>query len=135
MSKATAANVVTPKGERKVGSGRKPGVPNKVTHDLRLTIVSAMHEAHPEGAKGYLRQMAQQEPVAFMGLVGKCLPKEIIGSVDNNINIQKMEVHRLDISEVPDDQLDVLELALRHTYLIHNQKLIDARAAEEESVD
>lgn len=124
-------NVIVPKGEkRKLGRGRQFGVPNKVTHDLRVSILTALQEADPDGAIGYLKKMSQQEPVAFMGLVGKCLPKEVKVQSNNSITMQKMEVHRLDISGVPEDQLDTLELALRNTYLIHNQKLIDARAKE-----
>lgn len=111
------------KGSKKPTSGRQPGVPNKVTHDLRMTILSALHGADPKGAVGYLKKMAQQEPVAFLGLIGKLLPKEV--KVDSNVKVQQLNVHRLDISTLDENQLDALEGALRQTYMLEHQKVVD----------
>lgn len=118
------------KGSRKATSGRKPGVPNKVTHDLRMTILNALHKADPGGAEGYLKKMAKEEPVAFLGLVGKCLPREI--KVDSNVKVQQLNVHRLDISTLDEDQLDALEGALRKTYMLEHQKVVDAVVVDAE---
>lgn len=65
-----------PKGLPKTG-GRKKGVPNKVTGQLREMILLAAETAHPEGTLGYLREQATENPVAFMTLLGKVLPTTI----------------------------------------------------------
>jgi hypothetical protein len=62
---------------RKTG-GRKPGVPNKVTGDVRAMIVEALQTA---GGAQYLAAQAHDNPSAFMALVGRALPKEM--TVDN----------------------------------------------------
>ncbi len=36
-----------------------------------------------EGLVGYLKKQAEEEPVAFMGLLGKVLPMQIQGDADN----------------------------------------------------
>jgi hypothetical protein len=57
------------------GKGRKAGVPNKVTKDLKDMILGALHRA---GGEDYLLQRAQDEnPTPFLALVGKCLPKDL----------------------------------------------------------
>lgn len=57
------------------GRPRRPkGVPNKVTADLRTMILGALEDA---GGQEYLLTQAQQNPQAFLTLVGRTLPKEI----------------------------------------------------------
>lgn len=56
------------------GIGRKKGVPNKVTSDLRQMILGALEDA---GGQSYLLEQAHENPNTFMSLVGKCLPKEV----------------------------------------------------------
>ena len=56
------------------GIGRKKGVPNKVTSDLRQMILGALEDA---GGKKYFLEQAAENPVAFMSLVAKCMPKEV----------------------------------------------------------
>lgn len=58
---------------RKTG-GRSKGTPNKVTADLRSMILGALEDA---GGQEYLLTQAQQNPQAFLTLVGRTLPKEI----------------------------------------------------------
>lgn len=55
------------------GKGRKRGVPNKTTSALRELVLRALDEA---GGVDYLRRMADEQPVAFLGLVGRLLPLE-----------------------------------------------------------
>ena len=55
------------------GKGRKRGVPNKTTRALRELVLLALDEA---GGVDYLRRMADEQPVAFLGLVGRLLPLE-----------------------------------------------------------
>jgi len=55
------------------GASRK-GKPNKATAEIKSMIEGALNDA---GGQKYLLQQAQENPVAFMGLIGKILPKDI----------------------------------------------------------
>ena len=61
------------KGAEKSG-GRKKGIPNKFTADLKGMILTALSEM---GGVTYLKAQAVENPTAFLGLVGKVLPKEV----------------------------------------------------------
>jgi hypothetical protein len=61
-------------GERR--GGRQKGTPNKVTGALKDMILDALGKA---GGVGYLQQQAQDNPAAFMTLVGKVLPLQVSG--------------------------------------------------------
>lgn len=58
-------------GERR--GGRKRGVPNRVTGALKDRILAALDAA---GGEAYLLRMAQEEPRAFLALVGRLIPQE-----------------------------------------------------------
>jgi hypothetical protein len=73
------------------GPGRPKGSVNKVTADIRTMIEGALSA---KGGQKYLEKQAEANPVAFMGLVGKCLPKDVIIDVTNRT-----------VSELTDDQL------------------------------
>ena len=55
------------------GKGRPRGVPNKTTSAMRELVLQALDEA---GGVEYLARMAEEQPVAFLGLVGRLLPLE-----------------------------------------------------------
>lgn len=55
-------------------SGRPGGVANKITADIRKMIRGALDAA---GGQEYLVQQASENPVAFMGLVGKIVPTDV----------------------------------------------------------
>lgn len=57
-------------------AGRKAGVPNKVTGELKDMILGAL-----EGAGGveYLKARAVDTPGPFLALVGKVLPLQVTG--------------------------------------------------------
>jgi hypothetical protein len=57
-------------------SGRKPGVPNRHTGSLKEMILGALAGV---GGREYLMRQAEQNPVAFLGLVGKVLPLQLAG--------------------------------------------------------
>ena len=63
-----------PKGLPKTGGGSRKGIPNKITSDLRSMVHEAVERAG--GVESLLAQ-AQANPVAFLTLFGKCLPKEL----------------------------------------------------------
>jgi hypothetical protein len=87
----------TPKKPRRVGDGtpgpgRKPGVPNKTTTQLKSAILEAAAE-HGEddegkgGLKGYLRKVAREDTKAFAGLLGRVLPLDVNASGTFSVTI------------------------------------------------
>src|SRR3954454_17584270 len=61
---------------RTSGQGRPKGSPNKFNADLRAMILGALDAA---GGERYLARCATENPVAFMGLLGKVLPLQVSG--------------------------------------------------------
>jgi hypothetical protein len=58
------------------GPGRPKGMPNKVTADLKSMILKALDD---KGGADYLARQADENPTAFLTLVGKVLPMTIGG--------------------------------------------------------
>lgn len=56
------------------GPGRPKGSPNKVTGSMKEMILQAFEKA---GGADWLARQAEENPVAFMGLLGKLLPSDI----------------------------------------------------------
>src|SRR5215213_4409724 len=71
------------KGTQPPGGSRK-GKPNKVTADLKAMILGALN-AQEGGGQAYLQRQADENPVAFMGLIGKLLPKDV--TVESNSTV------------------------------------------------
>lgn len=63
-------------GGKREGAGRPKGVPNKLNGDIKTMIVGALCAA---GGQDYLLRQAEQNPVAFMGLIGRVLPLQVTG--------------------------------------------------------
>jgi len=81
-----------PKHFAKGNPGRPKGAINKTTALLKDAILEAGAQAHPEGLTGYLREQAQDNPAAFMTLLGKVLPLQIGGDPDGvPIGVQWLE--------------------------------------------
>jgi hypothetical protein len=55
-------------------TGRAKGTPNKVTKELKEMILGALDDV---GGQSYLARQAEENPSAFMGLIGKVLPKDV----------------------------------------------------------
>lgn len=64
------------KGKPKTG-GRQKGTPNKTTGDVKAMILDALNGA---GGAAYLQRQAEDNPAAFMTLVGKVLPLQVSGA-------------------------------------------------------
>ena len=75
-------------GKGKPGPGRKKGVPNKQTTAIKEMIIAALDKA---GGVDYLEQQSRENPVAFMGLVGKVLPMQITGDGGGPVKIEAVE--------------------------------------------
>ena len=64
-------------GERR--GGRKAGTPNKLTRSIKEAIEVAFDQV---GGAKYLARMAEEQPTAFLTLLGKAMPTQI----DANLN-------------------------------------------------
>jgi len=64
-------------GKGTPGPGRGKGNANALTKDVKAMILGALSAA---GGQAYLQRQADENPSAFMTLVGKCMPKEITGA-------------------------------------------------------
>ena len=62
--------------------GRKLGVPNKNTQQIRDMVLGALVGV---GGQDYLERQALENPSAFMTLVGKVLPTQLVGDRDNPV--------------------------------------------------
>jgi hypothetical protein len=62
--------------------GSRKGKPNKATALIKEMIEGALQDV---GGQAYLARQAEENPSAFMGLLGKILPKDInVGGQDGN---------------------------------------------------
>lgn len=82
--------MAAPKGTKPPGGSRK-GIPNKATADIKAMILGAL-DAQQGGGKAYLQRQAIENPVAFMGLVGKLLPKDVIVDQTTNVIINRERI-------------------------------------------
>ena len=72
------------KGTPKRG-GRKKGTPNKINAQIRDAVFAALE--HDEGATAFFIKQKEDNPVAYMGLVGKLLPKQVEGEISGDIEV------------------------------------------------
>ena len=78
-------------------AGARPATPNRITTDLREIITAALNEA---GGVAYLRRQADENPVAFMGLLGKILPQRIESNQPVNVALSIEDQRAQAIREV-----------------------------------
>lgn len=74
------------------GQGRPKGTPNNITRDIKAMIEGALEDA---GGRAYLAKQANENPAAFMGLVGKILPREVKAEVAATHVIQRLTPEQL----------------------------------------
>jgi hypothetical protein len=77
-------------GERR--GGRKAGVPNKMTIDLKEAIIRAADEAKQGGKVEYLKWLAINNSSAFAMLLGKVLPLTIVGGPSRPLMVETSDV-------------------------------------------
>lgn len=72
------------KGEKRPKQGRPVGAANKVTRELKDMILGALDKA---GGEDYLEERARdpRTAAAFLGLVGRVLPKDL--NVKASVNL------------------------------------------------
>lgn len=83
-----------PRGGAREGAGRKPGIPNKINTALKEMILGALGDA---GGQKYLARQANENPAAFMTLLGKVLPTTLAGDPNNPV----ASIQRIDVVLVP----------------------------------
>ena len=94
------------KGKPKTG-GRKPGVTNKRTALLKDAILAAAEKAGGDDMVAYLVQQAKENPVAFLGLLGRVLPLQLQNDRDTPVPITSVTYCIVDTRE----QADMIELS------------------------
>jgi hypothetical protein len=79
--------MAAPKGFRppNAGIGKAKGTPNKVTAEVKAMILEALDNA---GGVSYLTSQANENPKAFLTLVGKVLPLQVTGDADSPLVVQ-----------------------------------------------
>ncbi|TDE17698.1 hypothetical protein [Dyadobacter psychrotolerans] len=75
-----------PKGVKT--GGRKKGVANKVTAELKDMILTALDKA---GGVDYLTTQANKSPAAFLTLIAKVLPLQVTGSGGGPLQVQILD--------------------------------------------
>ncbi len=63
----------------KAGAGRKLGAKNKLQAELKEMILTALSDS---GGVKYLVAQAKDNPVAFLALLGKIVPREVSANVN-----------------------------------------------------
>lgn len=70
--------------KEQMGKGRPKGRLNKNTAAIKDMILQALEN---KGGVAYLQQQADDNPVAFMGLLGKIMPTQITGEDGDAIRL------------------------------------------------
>jgi len=78
------------------GKGRPKGVPNKLSRTVKQSIEAAFDII---GGAEYLARQAEENPAAFMTLLGKILPTQIDANITGKI--EPVIFQRIDASGPP----------------------------------
>ena len=70
-------------GAPKTG-GREKGTPNKLTKALKEMILGAIDDAV---GQAYFAAQAEENPTAFLAVVGRILPMTVAGDSDNPLKV------------------------------------------------
>lgn len=68
------------KEKRKKTGGRTAGTPNKLNATVKMMILGALAA---KGGQEWLEKQMDNEPVAFMTLLGKIMPTQVVGDVSH----------------------------------------------------
>lgn len=82
MTNPAITATVPRKRERAPNAGRRIGSTNHLTKELKDMIREALGKA---GGVDYLARQAEENPTAFMSLLGKLIPHEIAASLNASI--------------------------------------------------
>ena len=87
--KKTDDKRLSPEFRAQAGKGRPKGCPNKATTAIKEMVIAALNEA---GGIEYLVQQAEENPTAFLSLVGKVIPLQVSGDPDNPLVVHRIEL-------------------------------------------
>lgn len=60
-------------------------MPSKINHSIKEMVEKALHKA---GGVEYLTRQAEENPVAFMGLIGRVLPLQLAGHDGGKLEVE-----------------------------------------------
>ena len=81
----TTPKTVYKKGEKRPNQGRPKGVLNKNNQQIRDIIVQTLDNL---GGTEYLMEVARSHPAAFMSLIGKTMPLQVVGDKENPLKLE-----------------------------------------------
>lgn len=61
------------------GLGRQKGTPNKLTKTLKEMLIASLDDV---GGREYFKRQAEENPNAYMTLIGKLIPNELKAEID-----------------------------------------------------
>lgn len=64
--------------------GSRKGIPNSDVSRIRSMVATALHRA---GGVDYLQKQAEENPNAFMALLSKCLPRDVVTTAEIGPNL------------------------------------------------
>ena len=92
---------------RAEGLNSRKGKPNKATANIKVMIEEALVSA---GGAAYFQRQAEENPSAFMQLVGKLLPKNVSLDIDMNVRHESiLEQAMKDIDSNPGIYIDQID--------------------------
>jgi|TARA_R110000787_G_scaffold62072_5_gene140481 hypothetical protein len=88
MKTKVGKNNPPPRTSERGNIGRPKGSPNKSTALLKDAILEAAQLAgDKDGMVGYLLTQAHSNPIAFMGLMGKVLPLQVVADITQRVAV------------------------------------------------
>jgi hypothetical protein len=80
------------KGHKKVG-GRKKGTPNRLTAEIKETIIAAFTELGAdgrgkEGLKGFIKKIGREDLKSSAMLLRAVLPMQVNASINTSVNVK-----------------------------------------------
>lgn len=78
--------MVSEKSLANLKGGSRKGRKNKVNKEIKDLIRGALDDA---GGRQYLFEQAKLNPVAFMALIGKIIPKEVSSTVEQTTTLKE----------------------------------------------
>ena len=88
---------------RTSGQGRPKGSLNKINGDLRSMILGALAGA---GGEAYLQRQADENPVAFMSLLGRVLPSQLTTDDATSVVLLHLAAARAMSAQLIDGQVE-----------------------------
>lgn len=97
------------KGDARINrAGRKKGVQNKITVDMKQAFINALNKA---GGEDYLLRQARRIPRTFLPIIGKMVPVEVTGKDGGPIDVLVTKA-AAGLSGLSDDELKILSKLL-----------------------